>query len=186
MGYPKLNSPDNVLPPRVCQARGRHHQPDGAAIGASEVATQASYLGRGSAGARTDCRALRARRARRPIDGAAPEDAAPKDQPFDQQIAQSPVVASAVGDANAHRGAHRRRAAPNLDARRHVMARRDQDAVVHRRSRRKRAIADSQSVPCFNHSARRTGLQSKQAAAVERSSPSPRLTRSTLRPAARK
>ena len=96
MGYPKLNSPDTVLPPRVSRpgadtisltarrlARPKS-QPKPHISGADQLALAriAERFAPGAPGAQSD---------------AAPEDAAPKDQPFDQQIAQSPVVASAPG-----------------------------------------------------------------------------------------
>ena len=96
MGYPKLNSPDNVLPPRVSRpgadtisltarrlARPKS-QPKPHISGADQLALAriAERFAPGAPGAQSD---------------AAPEDAAPKDQPFDQQITQSPVVASASG-----------------------------------------------------------------------------------------
>ena len=61
---------------RVSRPGAGNDQPDGAATGASKVAGQASYLGRGSGGAFTDRRALRARC---PAAPGAQSDAAPVD-----------------------------------------------------------------------------------------------------------
>ncbi|MGH6827106.1 SH3 domain-containing protein [Methyloceanibacter sp.] len=103
MGYPKLNSPDSVLPPRVSrpgadmisltarrQTRPKS-QPKPHISGADQkalarIAERFAPGAPGSPGTQSD---------------AAPEEAAPKvaskDQPFDQKVPWSPILASASG-----------------------------------------------------------------------------------------
>src|SRR5512147_219145 len=107
MAYPKLNSPDNVLPPRVSRP------------GAETISLTARRLARPKSQPKPHIsgadQAALARIAERFAPGApgspgapavqadaapahtAVKDAAPKDQPLDQQIARSPVLASALG-----------------------------------------------------------------------------------------
>jgi hypothetical protein len=101
MGYPKLNSPDSVLPPRVSRpgaetisltarrlARPKS-QPKPHISGADQAALAriAERFAPGAPATQSDTV---------PVDAAA-KDATPKDQPFDQQTARSPLLASASG-----------------------------------------------------------------------------------------
>ena len=193
MAYPKLNPPDSALPPRVSRPGAetisltarRLARPKSQAkphISGADQAALSRIAERFAPGAR--------RRARRPIR----RGTSGRNEVSTEGHAEGRVIRPAgssvthpcfiVGGANAHRGAHCGCAAPELGARGHVMARRDQDAVVHRRSRRRRAIAGSQSVTCRNHAGAGTGSVERRPPKLERSL-SPRLTRSMQKPAAK-
>jgi hypothetical protein len=115
MGYPKLNSPDTVLPPRVSRpgaetisltarrlARPKS-QPKPHISGADQAALAriAERFAPGAPSAPITPAAPAAQPEAAPaqaaVKDAAPRDAAPKDQPLDQQIARSAVLASALG-----------------------------------------------------------------------------------------
>jgi hypothetical protein len=107
MAYPKLNSPDNVLPPRVSRP------------GAETISLTARRLARPKSQPKPHIsgadQAALSRIAERFAPGApgspgapavqsdaapahtAVKDAAPKDQPLDQQMARPPILASALG-----------------------------------------------------------------------------------------